>query len=207
MELRVAVRGVEAWLMADRQSFASFLGVAMRRIPRDPEQLADPKRAIVDLARESTRRAIRDGLVPSEAVGVESAPAYTDEVIQYVRRRWSPNGRVVRLSVWRGRLSVARRSHGAERGRSQSAVAPLSNHSQAVCTSVPVGDSAGNPSCVNVSSRLRARGNSFPAPASARQMLNIPPAFPSRCLTSQRREATLRTLCRSTTSRSIATST
>lgn len=91
MELRVAVRGVEAWLMADRQSFASFLGVAMRRIPRDPEQLADPKRAIVDLARESTRRAIRDGLVPSEASGRRVGPAYTDEVIQYVRRRWSPN--------------------------------------------------------------------------------------------------------------------
>lgn len=91
MELRVAVRAVEAWLMADRQSFASFLGVGMRRIPREPEQLADPKHAVVELARESTRRAIRDGLVPSEASGRRIGPAYTDEVIQYVRRRWSPN--------------------------------------------------------------------------------------------------------------------
>lgn len=91
MELRVAVRAVEAWLMADRQSFASFLGVRVKHIPREPEQVADPKHAVVELARGSTRRAIRDGLVPSEASGRRIGPAYTDEVIQYVRRRWSPN--------------------------------------------------------------------------------------------------------------------
>ena len=90
MELRVAVRAVEAWLMADRQDFASFLGVRVKRIPREPERIADPKQAVVELARESARRVIREGLPPSEAGGRRVGPACTDEVIQYVRRRGSP---------------------------------------------------------------------------------------------------------------------
>ncbi|MCY4076419.1 MAG: hypothetical protein OXH04_13430 [Acidobacteria bacterium] len=91
MELRIAVRAVEAWLLADRQSFARFLGVDARRIPRDPEHVVNPKHAVVDLARESAKRAIRAGLVPSEASGRRIGPAYTDQVIQYVRSRWSPS--------------------------------------------------------------------------------------------------------------------
>lgn len=102
MELRVAVRAVESWLMADRQSFATFLGVGVKRIPREPEQVADPKHAVVELARESSKRVIREGLVPSEAGGRRIGPAYTDEVIRYVRRRWSPNrARAVSLSLAR----------------------------------------------------------------------------------------------------------
>jgi len=91
MEFTVAVRAVEAWLMADRRSFASFLGVGVKRVPRAPEQVANPKHAVVELARDSTRRVIREGFVPSEGSGRRIGPAYTDEVIQYVRRRWSPN--------------------------------------------------------------------------------------------------------------------
>ena len=90
MELSVAVRAVEAWLMADRQSFARFLGVRMKRIPLEPEQLSNPKDTIVELARGSTKRTVREGLVPSDASGRRVGPAYTDAVIQYIHRRWSP---------------------------------------------------------------------------------------------------------------------
>ena len=90
LELSVAVRTVEAWLLADRQSFASFLGVGVKRIAREPEQLANPKDTVVELARGSSRRVIREGLVPSEASGRRVGRTYTDEMIQYVHRRWSP---------------------------------------------------------------------------------------------------------------------
>lgn len=90
MELRIAVRAFEAWLMADRRSFATFLGVEVKRIPRAPEQLANPKETVVELARGSSRRVIREGLVPSRSSGRRVGPAYTDEVIRYVHRRWSP---------------------------------------------------------------------------------------------------------------------
>ena len=94
MEFMVAVRAVEAWLMADLRSFASFLGVGVKRVPRAPEQVANPKHAVVELARDSTRRVIREGFVPSEGSGRRIGPAYTDEVIQYVRRHGPRTGRV-----------------------------------------------------------------------------------------------------------------
>lgn len=90
MQLRVAVRSVEAWLMADRRSFASFLGVGVKQVPGDPERIDDPKRTVVELARESRRRVIREGLAPSEIDGQRIGAAYTEQMIQYVRRRWSP---------------------------------------------------------------------------------------------------------------------
>ena len=104
MELRVAVRAVEAWLLADRRSFASFLGVGVKRIPREPDGVRDPKLVVIEPARESSKRVIREGLVPSETSGRRIGPAYTDEVIQYVRRRWSPNrGRAASPSLARVR--------------------------------------------------------------------------------------------------------
>ena len=90
LELSIAVRAIEAWLMADRRSFATFLGVEVKRIPREPEQLANPKDTVVELARGSSRRVIREGLVPYGSSGRRVGPGYTDEVIRYVHSRWSP---------------------------------------------------------------------------------------------------------------------
>ena len=50
MCFRVAVRAVEAWLMADAERLAAFIGVARRRISADPEREENPKRAMVNLA-------------------------------------------------------------------------------------------------------------------------------------------------------------
>src|SRR4051812_23297441 len=53
MCFRVAVRAAEAWLMADRESFAVFFGVPRTKVPRDPESLRDPKTEVMNLARRS----------------------------------------------------------------------------------------------------------------------------------------------------------
>src|SRR6266849_4052476 len=63
MCFRVAVRETEAWLLADRERIARFLGVAIARVPRDPEALDDPKQTVVNLASRSRRRAIREEMV------------------------------------------------------------------------------------------------------------------------------------------------
>lgn len=36
---RIAVREVEAWIMADREAFARFMGVAINRIPKNTEEI------------------------------------------------------------------------------------------------------------------------------------------------------------------------
>lgn len=64
MRLRVVVREIEAWLLADREELARFLGIPEGKVPRDPEKIADPKSAMVNLARHSRRRDVREDMVP-----------------------------------------------------------------------------------------------------------------------------------------------
>lgn len=91
MCFRVAVRAVEAWLLADRETLAGFLRVAIDRIPRQPEVLPDPKQALVTLARRSRSRDVREDMVPREKSGRAIGPAYASRVIEYVHEKWRPD--------------------------------------------------------------------------------------------------------------------
>jgi len=59
MCFRIAVREIEAWLLADRERLSTFLSITASRMPREPEAEPDPKRTVVDLARRARRREIR----------------------------------------------------------------------------------------------------------------------------------------------------
>jgi len=88
---RVAVRAIEAWLLADRESFSKFLGVALSRIPMDPESEADPKGTVINLARKSRKQEIRENLVPRRDSGRREGPAYTSTLVDYVQKVWRPS--------------------------------------------------------------------------------------------------------------------
>jgi hypothetical protein len=88
MCFRIAVREVESWLLADRETLADFLGVARSRIPIAPESLVDPKAAMVDLARRSRRRDIRTDMVPRPESGRSIGPAYISRLIEYAQGPW-----------------------------------------------------------------------------------------------------------------------
>jgi hypothetical protein len=91
MCFRVAVREVEAWLLADRDRIAQFLAVPVIRIPRNPDEVDDPKRAIVNLAARSRRRDIREDLVPRTGGGRSEGPAYTSRLIEFSASLWRPS--------------------------------------------------------------------------------------------------------------------
>ena len=83
MCFRVAVRETEAWLLADRERVAKFLGVAIAKVPRDPEALDDPKQTLVNLASRSRRRAIREDMVARPGSRRAVGPAYTSRLIEF----------------------------------------------------------------------------------------------------------------------------
>ena len=58
MELRIAVRSIEAWLMADRGKMAQFLKIPAANFPQNPDTEKDPKRFLIDLIRRKCRGAI-----------------------------------------------------------------------------------------------------------------------------------------------------
>jgi hypothetical protein len=90
MCFRIAVREVEAWLLADRDNIARFLGVAVSRVPRNVETLENPKRELVDLVRGSRRREIREDMAPRPGSGREVGPAYASRLIEFAERLWAP---------------------------------------------------------------------------------------------------------------------
>lgn len=90
MQLRVAVRAIEAWLLADAERLAAFLGIRAVRIPPHPDAELDPKATLINLARRSRRRAMREDIVPREGSGSRVGPGYAGRLIEFVTAtEWS----------------------------------------------------------------------------------------------------------------------
>lgn len=99
MCFRVAVRAVEAWLLADRERIARALAVGLRRIPGDPDAIPNPKAELVDLARHSSSRAVREQMVPREGSGRSVGALYATRLIQFIGDEeggWRPDQAAVR---------------------------------------------------------------------------------------------------------------
>lgn len=91
MCFRVAVRAVEAWLLADRECIAHFLAVAIAQVPLRPDELDDPKHTLVRLAARSRRRNVREDMVPRVGSGRSTGAAYTSRLIEFAANHWRPD--------------------------------------------------------------------------------------------------------------------
>lgn len=90
MRLHVLVHAVEAWLMADAEAISRSLSVSLTAVPPHPEGLLRPKRALVDLARRSRKRAIREALVPAPETTASVGPGYAMFLTEFVTHNWRP---------------------------------------------------------------------------------------------------------------------
>jgi len=106
---RVAVRAVETWLIADSERMAAFIGLSRGKIPDAPEALEDPKRALVDLARQSRKSAIRMDMVPRDGSGRPIGPAYTSRLIEFATSHWSPDAASLRSESLRRAIACLHR--------------------------------------------------------------------------------------------------
>lgn len=110
--LRIPVRSAESWLLADRESIASYLSVPVSTIPENPETLDQPKRSLVDLARRSRRRTIRDDMVPTPGSSARVGRAYTARLIEFTSERWHPQRAAARSNSLARCLASLRRLRG-----------------------------------------------------------------------------------------------
>lgn len=85
---RVAVREVEAWLLGDHEHLSAYLGCALKKMPAEPEALADPKATLIELARKSRSALIRDQIVPRAGSTAKQGPAYNACLTKFVREAW-----------------------------------------------------------------------------------------------------------------------
>jgi hypothetical protein len=87
--LRVAVREVEAWLLADRASIARFLHVSEKWVPLDPDGLSDPKAALIDASRRSRSEMIRERIAPKRGSTATQGREYNACLAEFVQTDWS----------------------------------------------------------------------------------------------------------------------
>jgi hypothetical protein len=88
--VRIPVRTIESWLLADSLSLAGYLRISRSLIPADPDALDRPKQDLVNLARRSRSRPVREAMVPPEGHTSVVGPGYTASVIAFVREHWDP---------------------------------------------------------------------------------------------------------------------
>lgn len=87
--LRVAVREVEAWLLADREALSDFLRISARHLPAQPELLNDPKEELLRAALRAPKR-IREDLVARHNALASQGIGYNRLLAGFVESRWSP---------------------------------------------------------------------------------------------------------------------
>jgi len=90
---RIAVREIEAWLMADADGFAAFSGIPRKKLPQDVEGILDPKETLLGLVRRHGRRDVKADLLPTDpGQTAQRGMNYNDRLIDFARRTdgWNP---------------------------------------------------------------------------------------------------------------------
>lgn len=88
---RVAVREVESWVLAHRESFSKYLGINQNKIPLNVDEVIDPKQLLINLARKSKFRKIREAIVPRLESSAKQGPDYNGVLITYLNDYWDIN--------------------------------------------------------------------------------------------------------------------
>lgn len=87
--LRIAVRSLEAWLLANSEAIARFAKVPLAQVPATPENLPDPKQSLVKMLRHTKDRETRKAL----ELDTEAGPTWQQLggwSGEFIRLAWDP---------------------------------------------------------------------------------------------------------------------
>ena len=108
--LRIAVRELESWLLADAEAFAKYLRLSLDLLPLNPDNETDPKRTVVNLARRSTRKDVREDLVPDTGSKHIVGKGYTPRMKDFIETQWRPLKAQQRSNSLRKTLAALRQA-------------------------------------------------------------------------------------------------
>ena len=87
--LRVAVMEVESWVMADRRAFAEFLSIPVHRVPRNTDEILNPKEFLISLVLRSKKRRLREELVATRITRTpHPGDKYNEHLSTFVKNQW-----------------------------------------------------------------------------------------------------------------------
>lgn len=85
--LRLAITEAESWVLADATAFAEAMAVPHAKVPADPESLADAKLAVLQLAKRSRHRHVRQEMVSDLDPGKQGS-GYNLHLCKFVASSW-----------------------------------------------------------------------------------------------------------------------
>ena len=88
MLFRIAIQEAESWVMADRERFATFLGVSSSHVPDQLDGICDPKEFLLKLAAGSRSKSLRYDLVPQPGDKRKIGPDYNGRLAQFIHSSW-----------------------------------------------------------------------------------------------------------------------
>lgn len=86
---RVAVREIEAWLLADHVGMKKLLVAGATDLPKEPDLLPDPKQVLLKFARKAPREVQNDLVVERGAIASQGL-GYNERMADFVRKTWDP---------------------------------------------------------------------------------------------------------------------
>lgn len=86
---RIAVKEVEAWLLADRAGFAALLGISDNAIPNNIEDEQNPKATLLRLTRGARSSSVKTSLLPKSGVRAMIGLGYNSVLSEFVRTKWN----------------------------------------------------------------------------------------------------------------------
>lgn len=114
--LRIAEREVESWLLADHEALEKLFG-NRGRFPVDPDDLPDPKRHLLGLARQAPR-AVREDLIAQQGAIAKQGIGYNRRLVEWVQSEWSPERAAARSpSLSRARDAMREAANRIIKGR------------------------------------------------------------------------------------------
>lgn len=103
--LRIAVREVESWVLADHEAMRKLIG-KKGTLPPEPDKLPDPKQHLLKLAKLATRP-VKEDLVKESGAMASQGIGYNARLTAWVRSDWSPERAAQRSpSLQRTRLRL-----------------------------------------------------------------------------------------------------
>ncbi len=109
--LRVAVREIESWLLADHDAMRDLLGQKVSKLPPDPDRLSNPKKHLLDLARRAPRE-LRNELVAAPGAIASQGPLYNSRMCNFVESMWNPRRASIRSDSLRRTIKRIRELSG-----------------------------------------------------------------------------------------------
>lgn len=104
--LRIAVREVESWVLADHIAMRELIG-AKGVLPAAPDELTDPKQSLLKLA-TSAPKEIRNDLLKTIDGNLAQGLGYNARLTAWVNSEWSPQRAAERSpSLARARLKLS----------------------------------------------------------------------------------------------------